>query len=75
MPFNMFHEVEKLLHYRFWDKQRERSNRAAGMAQAAYGTKRRCPIRHDTMSYSGPPDDEIRAYICLSCCAVACEPE
>ena len=72
---NMFHEVEKLLKYRFWDKERERSNRAAGMVEAAYGTRRRCPLNHDQIAWSGPPHDKIRTYICLRCNACACEPE
>ena len=68
-------EVEKMLHYRFWDKERERSNRAAAMVQAARGTKRRCPMRHDQIAWSGPPHDSIRAYVCLRCNAAASEPE
>lgn len=75
VPTNMFREVERLLKYRFWDKERERSNRAAGMAQLAQGTTRRCPMRHDQIAWSGPPHDPIRTYICLRCNACACEPE
>ncbi len=75
MTFNMFREVEKLLKYRWWDKERERSNRAAGLAALAQGTKRRCPMRHDMIAWSGPPHDSIRAYVCLRCNAAACEPE
>ena len=72
---NMFREVEKLLHFKFWDKERERSNRAAGLADAAKGTKRKCPLRHDMIAWSGPPHDSVRAYICLRCNGAACEPE
>ena len=72
---NMFKEVEKLLHYRFWDKERERSNRASALADQAKGTKRRCPLRHDMVAWSGPPHDQIRCYICLRCNAAASEPE
>lgn len=75
VPINMFHEVEKLLHYRYADKERERSNRAAGLAVAAQGSKRRCPLRHQTIAWSGPPHDPIRTYVCLNCNAAACEPE
>ncbi len=75
MPFNMFHEVEKLLQYRWWDKERERSNRAAGLADLARGTRRLCPMRHDMIAWSGPPHDTVRAYVCLRCNAAACEPE
>ena len=75
VPVNIFQEVEKLLKYRFWDKERERSNRAAGLAQLAYGTKRRCPMGHDRLAWTGPPHDAIRAYVCLRCNAAACEPE
>ena len=72
---NMFQEVERRLKARFWDKGRERSNRAAALAEAAKGTRRRCPRRHDTIAWSGPPHDPVRAYVCLLCNAAACEPE
>src|SRR3990167_2496320 len=68
-------QVEKMLKYRFGDKERERSNRAAGLAELAQGTKRRCPVRHDQIAWSGPPHDSVRAYICLRCNAAASEPE
>ena len=74
-PVDMFHEVEKMLRFRFHDKERERSNRAAGLADLARGTVRRCPMRHDRIAWSGPPHDKIRAYVCLRCNAAACEPE
>lgn len=70
-----FKEVEKMLHYKFWDKERERSNRAARLADIARGSRRLCPMRHDQIAWSGPPHDSIRAYICLRCNAAACEPE
>ena len=75
LPENMFATVEKMLKYRWHDKERERSNRAAGLAEQARGTKRRCPLRHDTFAWSGPPHDSIRCYICLRCNAAASEPE
>ena len=75
VPIDMFKEVEKLLHFRFWDKERERSNRAAALVALAQGTKRRCPMRHDTLAWSGPPHDKVRAYVCLRCNAAASEPE
>ena len=75
IPFDAFAEVEKLLKYRFWDKERERSNRAAGLAEQARGTRRRCPLRHRDIAWSGPPHDPIRAYVCLNCNAAASEPE
>ena len=68
-------EGEKMLHYRYWDKERERSNRAAGLSDMHRGLKRRCPLRHDQIAWSGPPHDPIRAYVCLRCYAAACEPE
>lgn len=68
-------DIEKRLQYYFRDKERERSNRAHGMVEAAQGTKRRCPMRHDQIAWSGPPHDKIRAYVCLRCNAAACEPE
>lgn len=73
--FNAFKEVEKMLKARFWDKERERSQRASGLAQIAQGTKRRCPLRHDMIAWSGPPHDTIRCYVCLRCNAAASEPE
>ncbi len=72
---DMFKEVEKRMKYRYGDKERERSNRAAGMREAAEGTKRLCPLRHDMIAWSGPPHDVVRAYICLRCNAAASEPE
>ena len=75
IPFDAFKEVERMLKYRFHDKERERSNRAAGLAEQAKGTRRRCPLRHDTIAWSGPPHDPIRTYICLRCNACASEPE
>jgi hypothetical protein len=75
VPFDAFKEVEKLLKYKFWDKERERSNRAAGMADLAQGTRRRCPLRHSRIAWSGPPHDPVRTYVCLDCNAAACEPE
>ena len=72
---DVHNEMEKRLKYRFGDKERERSNRAAGLADLAKGTKRRCPLRHSTIAWSGPPHDEIRCYICLNCNAAASEPE
>lgn len=68
-------EIDKMLKYRYGDKERERSNRAAGLAGLARGTRRRCPLRHDQKAWVGPPHDEIRAYVCLRCNAMACEPE
>lgn len=72
--FNAFKEVERRMKYRFWDKERERSNHAT-LLRGAGPVARRCLRRHQTMAWSGPPHDEIRAYICLDCHAAACEPE
>lgn len=68
-------EIETMLQYRYHDKGRERSNRAAGMAGLAQGTRRRCPLNHDMIAWVGPPHDPIRAYVCLRCSAMASEPE
>ena len=68
-------EVEKALQYRYRDKERERSNRAAGLNELARGTRRRCPMLHSDIAWSGPPHDKVRAYVCLYCNAAACEPE
>ena len=75
VAFDAFKEAERLLKHKFWDKERERSNRAAALVQIARGTTRRCPMRHDQIAWSGPPHDRIRAYVCLRCNAAACEPE
>ena len=72
---DVFAEVEKQMRYKARDKERERSNRAAGLHDNAMGTRRRCPMRHDTIAWSGPPHDDVRAYICLRCNAAASEPE
>ena len=72
---DMFKEAERQMRYRAKDKERERSNRAAGLAGLAHGTKRRCPMLHDTIAWSGPPHDTVRAYVCLRCNAAASEPE
>ena len=74
-PIDYFREVERMLRYRFADKERERSNRAAGLVELARGTTRRCPLRHNRIAWSGPPHDAIRSYVCLECNAAACEPE
>ena len=69
---NLFSGLEKRLKYRFWDKGRERSNRAKAMAEGGPSVPR-CPRKHDTMGYSGPPDDSVRRYVCLICRADATE--
>lgn len=66
--------VEKRSKYRFWDKERERSNHAALLHEAG-PVGRRCLLRHPRIAISGPPHDPIRAYVCLECHAAACEPE
>ena len=70
-------EVEKMMKYRYRDKEQQRSNRAAGMHESAIGTKRRClPYpSHQKIAWVGPPYDRIRAYVCLNCNAAASEPE
>ncbi len=80
VPFDAFKLVEERLKYKFWDKERQRSNRAAGLADKAKGDVRRVPRcssfpPHNRIAWSGPPHDSIRAYICLECKAMASEPE
>jgi hypothetical protein len=72
VAYDAFKDVEKRMKYRFWDKGRERSNRAAGMADRGPMVAL-CPLRHSTFAYSGPPDDTIRQYVCLHCSAYATE--
>ena len=71
--FNAFKEAEKRLKYRFWDKERERSQRAAGIADVGPQVPL-CPMNHDTIAWSGPPHNPIRMYVCLRCNAYASEP-
>lgn|SRR3990167_7709586 len=68
-------EVEKRGKYRFWDKERERSNRAALLHRAPRPPARSCPRQHNVLAWSGPPHDAIQAFVCLDCKAAACEPE
>ena len=83
MPLHEHHDsplqksIEKMMQYRYGDNERARSNRAAGLADAARGTRRTCPTnpKHLKFAYSGPPHDLIRAYVCIYCGATACEPE
>ncbi len=72
---DMFAEAERQMRYKAGDKERERSNRAAGLHSLAMGTGRRCPLLHDTIAWVGPPHDTVRAYVCLRCNAAASEPE
>ena len=72
---DMFAEAERQMRYKAGDKERERSNRAAGLHELAMGTGRRCPLLHDTIAWVGPPHDAVRAYVCLRCNAAASEPE
>lgn len=74
IPWDAFKLVEQRLKYKWWDKGRERSNRAAAM-MAGGRIAARCIMGHDEFAYSGPPDDKVRAYVCLRCHAAACEPE
>ena len=83
MPFgiqistDMFKEVEKRLKYRFWDKERERSNHGKAIVDAAKGTRRFCPSfpPHSDIVWIGPPHDKVKAYGCRWCGAYASEPE
>ena len=72
---DMFKEAERQMRHKAGDKERERSNRAAGLHSLAMGTGRRCPRLHDMIAWVGPPHDTIRAYVCLLCNAAASEPE
>lgn len=66
--------VEKALKYKWWDKERERSNRAAAMAASGV-IARMCPLRHTDIAWVGPPHDLVKAYVCINCHAMASEPE
>lgn len=72
MAYDAFAEVERRLKYRFWDKERERSNHAVQIA-AGGPTRPSCP--HQRIAWSGPPHDLIQAITCLDCGSFATEPE
>ena len=65
-------QIEKRSWYRFWDKERERSNHAVQI-QAAGITRPRC--LHSRFAWSGPPHDKVQAITCLDCQSYATEPE
>jgi hypothetical protein len=73
MKENISAILEKRLKYRFWDKERERSNRAVGIQ--AGGFRPSCPTRHGRIAWSGPPHDIIQSITCLDCGNFATEPE
>lgn len=74
----MFRLVEKRLKYRFGHRYEQQSNKAAQMAGVrdtpAYSAGK-CVWRHKEVTWSGPPFDPIRAWVCNYCHAAACEPE
>ena len=70
--YDAFKDVEKRMRYKFSDKERERSNRASAMADRG-PIHAVCPLRHQSIAWSGPPHDTIRRYICLQCSAYASE--
>lgn len=72
IAYDAFKDVEKRSKYKFWDKERERSNRATGLVTRG-STMRFCPLRHNTIAWSGPPHDSENRYICLHCAAFASE--
>lgn len=72
VAYDAFRDVEKRMKWKFWDKERERSNRASAMADRG-SIHPVCPLHHQTIAWSGPPHDTIRRYICLQCSAYASE--
>ena len=72
VAFDAFREVERRMKYRFWDKEREWSNRANGVADRG-PVAALCPLRHSTIAWSGPPHDSVRRYVCMHCSAYASE--
>jgi hypothetical protein len=69
---NFFHEIEKKLKYRFWDKERERSNHAVRLQEAGV-IRPRC--KHERTAWSGPPHDIVQCITCLDCQSFVTEPE
>jgi len=68
--------IEKGLNYRFGDKERERSNRAAGLGKSERPSIRCYSIPvHGRIAWTGPPHDQVEAWVCLECRGVASAPE
>lgn len=65
--------IEKQSRYRFWDKERERSNHAVRIQEG--GPRPSCPTHHQRIAWSGPPHDLIQSITCLDCGSWATEPE
>lgn len=65
--------IEKKAMYRFWDKERQRSNRAKRIQEGEW--RPGCSTRHSTVAWSGPPHDLIESITCLDCGAWASKPE
>lgn len=63
-------EIDHALHYRFWDKPREQSNRFGNLADRGDAAPL-CPTRHDKLAYSGPPHDKVMRIICMRCTSYA----
>lgn len=70
--WNTQREVEKRMKYRFWDKERRRSNRANAQAEKGFMAAI-CALRHSDIAWSGPPHDKILRYVCVTCNMYASE--
>ena len=66
-------EIEKRSRYRFWDKERERSNHAVRIQEGEW--RPACPGKHQRVAWSGPPHDIIETITCIDCGAFASKPE
>lgn len=72
MAYDAFKDVEKRMKYRFWDKERERSERSYGLADRG-PIAPSCPLGHQSFAWSGPPYNKERLYVCITCGAYCSE--
>ena len=69
---DLFTELEKRMHFRFWRKERDRIDHAVQMGKAG-PTHPYCP--HLRTAYSGPPWAGVEAITCLDCQGFVTAPE
>lgn len=70
---NVALNLERAMRYRFWKKERERSNHA--VAIGAGELRPYCPTGHSRIGWSGPPHDKEQAITCIDCGGYVTETE
>ncbi len=73
MGEDLFATIEKRMHYRWWWKERERSNHAVQIGAGEWRPS--CPTRHSHIAWFGPPHDAVQGITCIDCGAFVTEPE